>query len=93
MVQVILISGIHCCKKLNVFQIKSEEKKVDMEGEEKERDPKPGLLGLVILDYIWFRLMYNAKEMVIPNKMRKNGLILKITKFCDLNLRIFFAKF
>jgi hypothetical protein len=47
---VILLSGIYCCGKLNVFQIESEEKKVDMEGEEKERDPKPGLLGLVILD-------------------------------------------
>ncbi len=27
-----------------------------MEVEEKERDPKPGLLGLVMLDYIWFIL-------------------------------------
>jgi hypothetical protein len=53
---VILISGIHCCRKLNVFQIESEEMKVDMEVEEKERDPKPGLLGLVMLDYIWFIL-------------------------------------
>ncbi len=79
-------------RKLNVFQIKSEEKKVDMEGEEKEGDPKPGLLGLVILEYIWFRLVYSAKEMVIPNKTRQNGLILKITKFCDVNFRILFVK-
>jgi hypothetical protein len=45
---VIPISGINGCKWFNDFQIKSEEKKVDMEGEEKERDPKPGLLGLVM---------------------------------------------
>ncbi len=64
-----------------------------MEGEEKERDPKPGLLGLVILYYIWFRLVYSAKTMVKPNKTRQNGLILKITKFCDLIFRNIFAKF
>jgi hypothetical protein len=45
-----------------------------MEGEEKERDPKPGLSGLVFLDYIWFRLIYSGKEMVIPNKTRKTDL-------------------
>ncbi len=39
-----------------------------MEGEEKERDPKPGSLGLVILDYTWFRLIYSAEEMLIPMK-------------------------
>jgi hypothetical protein len=54
-----------------------------MEGEEKERDPKPGLLGLFPLDYIWFRLIYSAKEMAIPNKTRQNRLILKI----NLNLK------